>query len=80
MNKLYANVKLKSVDIHIACLIVQFVANDILICLKKKGTIETILKEVKNSKFINVKLKQPNYIQLQIKTQVDLPTIDTPKK
>ena len=47
---------------------------------QKKGTIETILKEVKNSKFINVKLKQPNYIQLQIKTQVDLPTIDTPKK
>ena len=46
---------------------------------QKKGTIETILKEVKNPKFINVKLKQPN-IQLQIKTQVDLPTIDTPKK
>ena len=60
-----SSIKLKSVDIHIACLIVQFVANNILILLfmpRKEGTIETILKKVKNSKFINVKLKQTNYI------------------
>ena len=62
------SIKLKSVDIHIACLIVQFVANNVLILLfmpRKEGTkmlsIETIQKKVENSKFINVKLKRPNY-------------------
>ena len=62
-----SSIKLKSVDIHIACLIVQFVANNVLILIfmpLKEGTkmlsIKTIQKKVENSKFINVNFKQPN--------------------
>ena len=61
-----SSIKLKSVDIHIVRLIVQSVANNILILLfmpRKEGTkilsIETIQKQVENSKLINVKPKQP---------------------